>query len=194
MQQDLTLITPIAGGWEVLAVELRNRGDQLQAGWDNDAPAALDAVTQLHFLSLFVIEPQGENPALLVLEASFDGSRDAFLDRLVQTNAALLQAVYASCVGYPAGTTDEQLRAYLGKKKHCNQLFFVGCPGLTTGRIAEDREIAEEVAGVIRALNPPIGRRAQIVREVWKGCREATGRAFSAPRNGRSGCASRSSS
>ena len=168
MQQDLTLITPIAGGWEALAAELRNRGDQLQAGWDNDAPAALDAVTQLHFLSLFVIEPQGENPALLVLEASFDGSRDAFLDRLVQTNAALLQAVYASCVGYPAGATDEQLRAYLGKQKHCNQLFFVGCPGLTTGRIAEDREIAEEVAGVIRALNPPIGRRAQIVREVWQ--------------------------
>src|SRR5260221_13348215 len=108
MQQDLTLITPIAGGWEALAAELRNRGDQLQAGWDNDAPAALDAVTQLHFLSLFVIEPQGENPALLVLEASSNCSRDAFLDRLVEANAALLQAVYASCVGHPAGAPGDQ--------------------------------------------------------------------------------------
>src|SRR5260221_7380451 len=108
MQQDLTLITPIAGGWEVLAVEVRNRGDQLQAGWDNDSPAALDAVTQLHFLSLFVIEPQGQNPALLVLEASFDGRRGPFLDRLVTTNPALLHAGYASCFGHPAGAPGDQ--------------------------------------------------------------------------------------
>ncbi len=169
MQQGLTLVSEIAANWDTLARDLRIEGNQLQAGWPAGAPSTLDAVAPLHFLSLFVIPPDGPDPALLVLEASFDCSRDTFIDQLVQTNAPLLQAAYAHCVSYPPNATNQQLRAYLGGLEHCNQIFYVGCPGLGTQRIAEEEQIAADVEARIRALNQPIGRRAQIVREIWQG-------------------------
>jgi len=185
MQRGLTLITPIAGDWQALMTLLRERGDALQAGWQNNAPYALDAAERLHFLSLFVIEPGAGCPALLVLEGSFDGrcrnpltdesDRDQFINELVIANAPLLREVYAFCINYPQNATDQQVREYLKIWKHDNQLFYVGCPGLTTGRIAEDAQIAADVEASVRNLNRPImGRRAQIVREIFQGLPRAS--------------------
>lgn len=178
MQQGLTLITPIVGDWQALMALLRQRGNQIQAGWQNNAPSAFDAAERLHFLSLFVIEPAPECRPLLVLEASFDGrcvnpvtdesDHDQFINELVIANEPLLREAYAYCTGYPPGNNPRDLREYLKVWKHCSQLFYVGCPGLTTHRIAEDAQIAAEVEAVVRNLNQPRGRRAAIVREVFQ--------------------------
>lgn len=178
MQRGLTLITPIERDWQGLTALLRRRGDRVQGGWQNNAASAFDAAERLHFLSLFVIEPGAGCPALLVLEASFDArcsnpvteqsDHDQFIDELVLANAPLLHEVYAYCTGYPPNATDQGLRECLKLWKHCNQLFYVGCPGLTTRRIAEDAQIAGEVEVVVRNLNRPLGRRAEIVREVFQ--------------------------
>ncbi|HYL91399.1 MAG TPA: hypothetical protein VEU32_21800 [Burkholderiales bacterium] len=178
MQRDLTLVTQITGDWQRLRTRLRQLGDEIQAGWENNAPSALDAAGRLHFLSLFIIEPQGSCRALLVLEASFDGrcpnpltdesDQDQFINELVLANAPLLHELYASCANYPPDASDKQLREYLKTWKHRSQLFYVGCPGLTTTRINEDAQIAAEVEAAVLNLSPPIGRRAEIVREVFQ--------------------------
>ena len=184
MQRDLTLITQITGDWQALRTRLRALGDQIQAGWENSAPSRLDAAERLHFLSLFVVEPRANCRALLVLEASFDArctnpltdesDRDQFINELVIANAPLLHEVYAFCANYPPNASDGQLREYLKTWKHCSQLFYVGCPGLTTTRIAEDARIAAEVEAAVLNLSPPIGRRAQIVREVFQSLSRAS--------------------
>lgn len=179
MQRGLTLITPIARDPQGLTALLRQRGDQMQAGWQNNAPHPLDAAERLHFLSLFVIEPRAAGcPALLVLEASFDGrcviplieesDHDRFITELVLANEQLLRDVYDYCTGYPANGTFQELREYLKIWKHDSQLFYVGCPGLTTGRIAEDAQVATEVEIAARNLPAPRGRRAAIVREIFQ--------------------------
>ena len=179
MQRDLTLITQIVGDWQALRIRLRQLGDQIQAGWANNAPSALDAAERLHFLSLFVIEPRGACRALLVLEASFDGrcsnplidesDRDQFINELVLANAPLLHEIYSYCANYPPNASEAELRAYLKTWKRSSQLFYVGCPGLTTGRIAEDARIAAGVEAAVRTLSPPpMGRRAAIVRQLFQ--------------------------
>ncbi len=169
MQRDLTLITEISGDCAALMTLLRQSGDQMQAGWQNNAASPLDAVQPLHFLSLFVIEPQAGNPALLVLEASFDDySRDQFIDELVRTNGALLRTAYAYCTRCPQNPDDEQLRGFLKRQKHRNQLFYVGCPGLTTRRVLEEARVAADVEAAVQGINRPSGRRAQIVRQIFQ--------------------------
>ena len=167
MQKGLTLVAPLAQGADPAALEtlLRNAGDQLQQGWLNGARSPLDEVRQLHFLSMFVVPAQGTQPPALVLEANFDGDAEAFLDRLAETNAALLDLAYRYCAGYPGNAG---LRAFLGNARQRNNLFFVGCPGLTTTRIAEDSAIAAEVDAGFAALSSLRARRWQIVRHVWQ--------------------------
>ena len=179
MQRGLTLITPIVGDWQRLVTILRQRGDAIQAGWPNNAPSAFDGAERLHFLSLFVIEPGAGCHPFLVLEASFDGrcfnpltdesDHDQFINELVLANEPLLREAYAFCTGYPTNGGAPALREYLKIWKHSSQLFYVGCPGLTTRRIAEDAQVAAEVEVVARNLNQPLGRRAAIVREVFQG-------------------------
>jgi hypothetical protein len=87
----------------------------------------------------------------------------------VLANAPLLREVYGYCANYPPNASNEALREYLKIWKRSSQLFYVGCPGLTTGRIAEDARIAANVEAAVRTLSPPpMGRRAAIVRQIFQ--------------------------
>ena len=144
----------------------------------------LRGVTQLHYLSWFVIErevPGAEGatsvdgtPPKLVLEASFDGRRAAFLEAL-STDAAvavLLDRIYANCQDYPLNPTAQQRAAYLEDCNEKPQLFYVGCPGHSVGQIEEEAKLAARIEEEVAQLREPRGRRFAHIRRLWSALRE----------------------
>ena len=166
-QGAVTLYCPLRPGadWRALAALIR---DSAAGSIPAHLQAALAAqVPTLHFLSLFVIEPRDGNPATLCLEASFDGVHRYFLDALVAAAHPLLDRLCQDCVGYQGGSPAD-LRSFLQSRNIRNQLFYVGCPGRTTGQIEEERGLAERVEARARTLARRTRRRRGLVREIWQ--------------------------
>ena len=146
---------------------LRRLGDRLQRKVPGVVRSGFRMIPQLHFLSFFVIPGEGDGPALLALEANFDGSRQDFLARLVEQQRPLLDRIYNRCLGYPGrDTTPESVCRYLDNANRNYQLFHVGCPGLSVGEIEQEavlRDRIEQSARARRALWPE----ARDVRQIW---------------------------
>lgn len=135
------------------------------------APNAFRAIEALHFLSLFVVRAEGNEPPLLCLEASFDGPRRAFLERLVadgSASRAVLEAAFQFCDGCPvAGASVQAWCGYLDAGEIGTRVFYVASPGRRVQQIEAEAAFAARVAAIVRGLDDLQGRRAAIVRRVW---------------------------
>jgi hypothetical protein len=173
-QNAVTLITPLqdAGKWEALAKLLRARGDELQRNPNAGAGGIFAPVPQLHFLSFFVIPPNGDSAAFLGMEANFDGPRRRFFDCLATENCALsdmLDEVYDFCANCPGkNATVAAWRDYFETADAGYQLFYVGCPGRSVQQIEEEQQLADSVEQCVQRLREPTGRRSEHVREIWR--------------------------
>ncbi|MDX2204211.1 MAG: hypothetical protein NW223_15780 [Hyphomicrobiaceae bacterium] len=155
-----TIIAPLAGD---TALALK---DYLRTSANPGPPAApgqglrcredfpFDGIPTLHFCSLLVLDadPEAGIPAELVLEATFDGDRDAFLDDLLASAPLGMQRAFAHCRGYPlAGAPPvgeslspaqrEAFHAYLSSHDVGASAFFSGSFGRTVAQIRDEHRL-----------------------------------------------------
>lgn len=103
---------------------------------------------QLHFASI-VLATGPELPApQLILEANVDGSAEAFLDDLIATAPAGLDALYAATPGYP-GPAPEPLRAWLEERIVWPRAYHIGACGRSVARIAEERRLHQSICAYL---------------------------------------------
>ncbi len=182
-QRALTILKPLLDPARRAELEsiLRAHGDALRPGGNSPLQVAFDTVEGLHYLSWFVIDgvtpeptpgmpPPAENPPILVLEASFDGSKRAFLLRLARDPdiKRVLDEIYDYCAGYPAPGFRDEFTAHclaLGNAKP--EVFYVARPGQSTAQLREEARLAAEIETAVAALGEPHGRRLEHLRRIW---------------------------
>lgn len=150
-----TIITPIVDGQldalkDYLALnanpELHPRNGGLQC-----KPAfRFDQIPGLHFCSFLVLDADTEEkiPAKLVFEATFDGSRDEFLNELISIAPAGMRSVYQHCVGYPqcgGHTVLELVKTYLVEHDVGADTFYSGSPGRSVCQIKRESRLRAEM-------------------------------------------------
>ena len=102
----------------------------------------------LHFAAI-MLATGAELPApQLILEANVDGSADAFLDALVATAPAGLDALYAATPCYP-GSAPGRLREWLEERVVWPRAYHIGACGRSLARINEERRLCQVLHGFV---------------------------------------------
>jgi hypothetical protein len=104
----------------------------------------------LHFAS-FVIFDRDTAP-FLVFENSVDGPIAAYLDELMATSAAGIDAIYQHCADYPLTGAPHDRRAFLACKLRKPQLYHCGTAYRTVASIKADAALHSRVAQRLDAL------------------------------------------
>ncbi|MFX9181064.1 hypothetical protein ABTN76_20140, partial [Acinetobacter baumannii] len=60
-----------------------------------------DKIASLHFCSFVILDADGAFAPSLVFEVTFDGSREDFLDELLEVAPEGMHEVYRHCTDYP---------------------------------------------------------------------------------------------
>lgn len=123
-----------------------------------------DRVSSLHFMSFLVLpaDPEEGIPPQLVLDATFDGDREAFFADLIALIGPGMQQIYAHCVGYPlrghassAPLTFQQLeefRRYLIGNDVGADAYFSGSPGRAVGQVKGEHRLRAVLRGALDRL------------------------------------------
>src|SRR5262245_23456608 len=146
---------------------------------------ALPPLIGLHFASLSVLGKQGyryapeDFTAQLCFEASFDGTREDFIDNLVAQGCTWVDTVFQNCEGYPAGGTalPQVVKNYLFRHDVGADCLYIAYPYRTVGQIQHEHRLRDAVAYFDRqnrnqlsyaGLPPPLQRSvvARIRQEV----------------------------
>jgi len=142
-----TIITPIDSGRVAelrahLRANVAPRFDEKSRTVDYHPDFLFDRINGLHFCSFVILEQDTEDeiPACLVFEATFDGSREEFLNELLRVAPGGVDAVYQYCVGYPkSGVTVPQfVKEFLIAHDVGTHTLFIGSHGRSVSQI--DRE------------------------------------------------------
>ena len=144
--------------------------DRLVARLRGTAAQELDGLAPLHFLSMFVIPAQGQNPPLLCLEANFDHSPDAFLAVLMDDarSRRIVEGAFRMCEGCPAANAgNAEWVAYFQSCSIEPCAFYVGSPGRDVLQIQDEARFAQTVERIALGFGAPRGRRAEVVRGIW---------------------------
>src|SRR5690606_19835400 len=103
---------------------------------------------RLHHASFTVLPPfDPGGPPHLLFEANVDGSRGGLLDDLLDRAPGAVEAIYASCDGFPAaGVADRRaVRAWLLAHDLGADTFYVGWPGRTVAEIRREADLRERI-------------------------------------------------
>jgi hypothetical protein len=149
-----TIITRIIGDVDALKVFLRT---DIEPTYD---PATIlrcrpgfpfDAIGSLHFCSFSVLDGDGEFPPYLVFEATFDCSRDFFLDALLTVAPSAIDDIYRHCEGYPTSRLEapELVKVYLASHDVGAQTFFRGSPGRTVEQVQGEERIYDALVNFV---------------------------------------------
>ena len=157
----VTIITPIRPGREAACRQyLRDHADP-QADRGNEFLQCrhdfrFDRIESLHFCSFVILDGMGGIPPRLVFEATFDGSRDDFLDRLLTVAPDGLDTVYRLCTDYPGtdypgsgGVPSTLFREYLVRHDVGSDTFFRGSPGRTVSQIRDEGRIRDDLVSFL---------------------------------------------
>lgn len=154
----ITIVTPIEpGSVEPCRQYLRDNADPQLGRADEFLECRphfrFDAIANLHFCSFVILGAADEIEPSLVLEATFDGSRDDFLNELLRIAPEGLDTVYRRCVGYPASgsVTPELVKEYFVRHDVGANTFFSGSPGRTVSQIKGEGRIRENLASFLSA-------------------------------------------
>ena len=104
-------------------------------------------VKGLHLCSMVILDATEQSDPYLVFEATFDGSREEFLNDLLRVALEGLNAIYENCAGYPKSKTaiPELIKDYLVRHDVGAQTFYSGSPGRTVAQIKGERDLHEEL-------------------------------------------------
>lgn len=150
----ITIVATISGEPHDLATHLeRNVDPNWEATPGGDATGRMvmadfdfEALAGLHCCG-FVVIPAAryddvDLPAYLVMEATFDGPVEDFIEDLVDSNLESLIEVYRHCDGFPASAREHRglLTDYLRRHSIPHNTYFSGLPGRSVAEIkTEDR-------------------------------------------------------
>ena len=120
---------------------------------------ALDASEFVHFMSLTVVRGSSGEAAHLVLEASADGYPDGVLRRLAREIGGELCGVLEAA---GVRVSEPQLADFLVRHDHqvgqgwfaVPGVVFDGTPGMTVGRIRQEKELASRIQRILDDLPP----------------------------------------
>jgi hypothetical protein len=111
-----------------------------------------DQINSLHLCSLLIL-PAGKSsePAYLVFEVTFDGTRENFLHDLVRVVPDGIHAIYQHCVGYPESglAVPALIEDYLAKHDAGAQTFFSGSPGRSVTQILGEKRIRDKIVSFV---------------------------------------------
>ncbi|MEM9009886.1 MAG: hypothetical protein AAGE18_01570 [Pseudomonadota bacterium] len=104
-------------------------------------------LARLHFASLYILPPDPPFAACMVLEATFDGSRDGLIEVLLEECGKEIHALFRRGVGYPAPTAFNPalVRHYLRHHDAGAQLFYSGLGGRSVGQIRSEQCLRRKV-------------------------------------------------
>jgi hypothetical protein len=112
-----------------------------------------DEIPNLHFCSFIILDRDGEEfPPYLVFEATFDGSRDSFLDTLLRRASKAIDKIYSHCKRYPESGLEapKLVRDYLAAHDVGAQTIFRGSPGRTVEQIKGEWHVYNALTEYIR--------------------------------------------
>ena len=152
-----TIITPIVRSDEHVAALERFLRTEVEPSYDPAAMLkckpgfAFDQLPGLHFCSFTVLKGDAEFPPYLVFEATFDGSRDFFLDALLHVAPNAIDEIYRHCEGYPVSglAVPQLIKDYLADHDLGAQTFFRGSPGRTVAEIKGEATIYDALVDFI---------------------------------------------
>jgi deferrochelatase/peroxidase EfeB len=178
----ITIVAPIRNGD---VAELNRMIDRLGnpcRDHDGDLAEALDRLDAdgggTHFMSLHALPGDAQSGAQseghLILEFTADGSEDRALERIAAAMDGALGPIFAKARDWRPGVG---LKAYLASHRirvgagifDPPGLVFAGTPGMTVGRIRQERALADFVRPLIddgEADRRPIDRLAEVRRQV----------------------------
>lgn len=159
----VTIVTPMKlGSTASCRHYLRDHADP-ESGSGNDFVQCrpefrFDRLENLHFCSFVILDAAGDIGPRLVFEATFDGSRDDFLDQLLELAPDGLDAVYRHCADYPGLDYPEPARVpatlfkeYLVRHDVGADTFFRGSPGRTVSQIKDEGRIRDDLVCFLSA-------------------------------------------
>jgi hypothetical protein len=112
-----------------------------------------DEIRNLHFCSFIILDRDGEEfPPYLVFEATFDGSRDSFLDPLLRHASKAIHEIYSHCKGYPKSGLEapKLVQDYLAAHDVGAHTIFRGSPGRTVEQVKGERHVYNALIQHIR--------------------------------------------
>lgn len=140
----VTIVTPIRAGRE------NDVRDRLRDLGDDVLPR--EHLIGLHFASLSVIGAPPDFTPHVVFEASFDGTREDFIDDLVATAGPTLDSIYQDCTGYPQPGTQlpQVVKNYLLRHDVGADCLFIAYPNRTVGQIKHEHQLRRTLAALDR--------------------------------------------
>lgn len=138
-----------------------------------------DEIASMHFCSFVILAAADGVPPSLVFEATFDGSRDDFLNDLLRIAPEGFDTVYRQCAGYPVSgiATPQLVKEYLLRHDLGANTYFNGSPGRTVSQIRGEGRIRDNLASFLsercEAGKKIPGRAAAILAIVRNRVREA---------------------
>src|SRR5580704_7075766 len=112
-----------------------------------------DEIRNLHFCSFIILDRDGEEfPPCLVFEATFDGSRDSFLDTLLRHASKAIHEIFSHCKGYPKSGLEapKLVQDYLAAHDVGAHTIFRGSPGRTVEQVKGERHVYNALIEHIR--------------------------------------------
>jgi hypothetical protein len=117
-----------------------------------------DQVGSLHFCSFVTLDADGEEglPPYLIFEATFDGSREDFIDEMLRVAPKGMHTVYEHCDGYPqAGMVAPTLvKEYLIFHDVGANTFFSGSRGRSASQIKRESELRRKLVEFLGRRRP----------------------------------------
>jgi hypothetical protein len=120
----------------------------------------------LHFASFSVIHDPGDgqgDPELrphLVFEASFDGTREDFIDELVHVLGVAVDRIYANCEGYPpqGRQLPHLVKNYLLRHDKGADTLYIAYPGRTVTQIKQEKQLRSALIRLRHRIDPFLAR------------------------------------
>jgi hypothetical protein len=135
-QSGLTIVAPV---YTNSVDELRALLEQIGQDPAGNSILPLGALAPLHYASLTLLPIKDKQR--LVIEANFDGDADQFLNQLIESQTAGVDALFSHCPGYEP----EDRYSYLKAHDLGTGAFYVGCPGRTVDQIFAERELRKSI-------------------------------------------------
>jgi hypothetical protein len=151
----LVILTPIRatagslerarGGVRQLSAELdMSLGPQAPGGSKSQGPedefARLRKMRILHYMSFFVLAPEGEAQKYVGLEVNADGSLRQ-LHRLMASCPVILRKLFAECEAFDPNWDERGLRRFLARYTERSNAVYEAFPGRPLAQILDEREL-----------------------------------------------------
>ena len=145
-----TIITPLEPGRvDACRKYLRDKAEPRLAGdlIECQPFVRFDKIASLHFCSFVILDADGEFAPSLVFEATFDGSREDFLDELLEIASEGMHEVYRHCTDYPFSVpaAPQLIEEYLANHDVGANTFFSGSPGRSVAQIQGESLLRRDI-------------------------------------------------